>query len=136
MITRVFPQLFRQLLSRVFTNPFPATYMPPSLTEALSDQASLNPPVPVRKRFRGRHNYDREKCVGCKLCIRVCPANAIVFQAEEKKVVIHSDRCCFCAQCTEICPVKCLAMSETFMISSYVRKENVVVDSGPIPAKE
>jgi len=110
--------------------------MPPSLTDALSNPDGLVPPVPVGKRFRGRVDYDRSKCIGCKLCIKVCPANAIELLPEEKKVLIHSDRCCFCAQCTEICPVKCLAMSETFMISSYSRKENVVTDSGPIPAKE
>ena len=131
MITRVLPQLFRQLLSRVFTNPFPATYMPPSLTEALSGQASsLNPPVPVQKRFRGRLNYDRDKCIGCRLCIKVCPAKAADYLEESKKIVIHNDRCCFCAQCTEICPVKCLTMSDVYMISSYNRGENVVTDTG------
>jgi len=130
MITRIFPQLFNHLFSRVFTNPFPATHMPPSLTDALSDQASINPPVPVGKRFRGRLDFDRAKCIGCRLCTRVCPANAIEYLAESKKVAIHNDRCCFCAQCTEICPPKCLTMSEAFMISSYNRKESVVTDSG------
>ena len=125
MITRIFPQLFKHILSRVFTNPFPATYMPPSLTQAL--QAGIpNPPVPVAKRFRGQLSYDRDKCIGCRLCIKVCPANATSFVAESKKIVIHNDRCCFCAQCTEICPVKCLTTSDTYMISSYNRKENVV----------
>ena len=130
MITRVFPQLLKQLFSRVFTNPFPAAHMPPSLTEALSRTSSLNPPVPVGKRFRGRVAYDRERCPGCRLCIRVCPAKAISFLEESKKIVIHNDRCCFCAQCTEICPPKCLTMSDTYMISSYNRRENVVTDSG------
>ena len=131
MITRIIPQLFSQLFSRVFTNPFPATHMPPSLTDALSNQAaSLNPPVPVGKRFRGRLDYDRDKCIGCKLCIKVCPANATEYLAESKKIAIHNDRCCFCAQCTEICPVKCLRMSDTYMLSSYNRREDVVTDTG------
>ena len=130
MITRIFPQLLRQLFSRAFTNPFPAEHMPPSLTEALSGRASLNPPVPVGKRFRGRLNYDRDKCVGCRLCVKVCPARATDYQEETKKIVIHNDRCCFCAQCTEICPVKCLVMSDEYMISSYNRRENVVTDTG------
>jgi len=131
MITRIFPQLFKHLFSRTLTNPFPAVYMPPSLTEALSDQASPpNPPVPVGKRFRGRLDYDQDKCIGCKLCVKVCPANATDFQKETKKIVIHNDRCCFCAQCTEICPVKCLAMSDVYMISSYNRRENTVPEIG------
>ncbi|MDR1977840.1 MAG: 4Fe-4S binding protein [Synergistaceae bacterium] len=137
MITRVLPQLLRQLCSRAVTNLFPSAHMPPSLTAVLSDpEVSPNPPVPVGKRFRGRLHYDRSKCIGCRLCVKVCPANATDYLAEEKKIVIHNDRCCFCAQCTEICPVKCLTMSETYMISSYARRENVVADSGPLPAAE
>jgi formate hydrogenlyase subunit 6/NADH:ubiquinone oxidoreductase subunit I len=132
MITRIAPQLWRQLFSRSFTNLFPAAHMPPSLTDALASPDTLNPPVPVGKRFRGRLHYDRSKCIGCKLCVKVCPANATDYQAGEKKILIHNDRCCFCAQCTEICPVKCLTMSGTYMISSYSRKENVVTDSGPV----
>ena len=132
MITRVFPQLFRHLFSRAFTNPYLAVHMPPSLTEALSDSAPTppNPPLPVERRFRGLINLDRNKCIGCRLCIKVCPANAITYLAESKKVMIHNDRCCFCAQCTEICPVKCLVASDTYMISSYNRRENVAADSG------
>jgi formate hydrogenlyase subunit 6/NADH:ubiquinone oxidoreductase subunit I len=127
MITRIFPQILKQFLSRAFTNPFPAAHMPPSLTEALSSGASsLTPPLPVGKRFRGRLDYDRDKCIGCRLCIKVCPAQATEFLPESKKIAIHNDRCCFCAQCTEICPVKCLVMSDVYMISSYNRKENVV----------
>ena len=130
MITRILPQLWKQIFSKTVTNVFPAPHMPPSLTEALAKPEALTPPVPTGKRFRGRLNYDRAKCIGCKLCVKVCPANATDYQAEEKKIVIHNDRCCFCAQCTEICPVKCLTMSDTYMISSYVRKENLVTDSG------
>ena len=131
MITRIIPQLIKQLFSCVFTNPFPVKHMPPSLTETLSNQASsLNPPVPVGKRFRGRVNYIRDKCVGCRLCLKVCPSNAFTFIEESKKVIIHNDRCCFCSQCTEICPPKCLMMSDVYMISSYNRKENVVTDTG------
>lgn len=137
MFTRILPQILLQFFSRAATNLFPARHMPPSLTEALSNpEMPPNPPVPVGKRFRGRLNYDRKKCIGCRLCIKVCPANATEFVPEEKKIVIHNDRCCFCAQCTEICPVKCLSMSGEYMISSYERKSNIVVDTGAISAPE
>jgi formate hydrogenlyase subunit 6/NADH:ubiquinone oxidoreductase subunit I len=128
------PQLLRSLFSRAFVNPFPAANMPSSMTEAMSNPELLNPYLPVGARFRGRLNYDRAKCIGCRLCVRVCPAHATDYQAEEKKIIIHNDRCCFCAQCTEVCPVKCLTMSKEFMISSYDRKANVVKDSGSVGA--
>ncbi|MDR2529653.1 MAG: 4Fe-4S binding protein [Synergistaceae bacterium] len=130
MITRIFPRLMKQLCLRFVTNLFPAAHMPPSLTDALAKPAALTPPVPVGSRFRGQLNYDRAKCVGCRLCVKVCPANATDYIAEEKKILIHNDRCCFCAQCTEICPVKCLTMSGAYLISSYERRESVVTDTG------
>ncbi|MDR1379256.1 MAG: 4Fe-4S binding protein [Synergistaceae bacterium] len=136
MITRILFQLWSQLCSKPFTNLFPAAHMPPSLTAVLSDPA--NPPkspIPVGARFRGQLDYNRAKCIGCRLCVKVCPANATDYLPEEKKIIIHNDRCCFCAQCTEICPVKCLSMSGTYMISSYKRKQNITTDTGPATAK-
>ncbi len=134
MINRMIVQLMHQLWQRVFTNLFPVARMPDSMTEALNAAEKgwieLNPPVGVNEHFRGRLNYDRDACIGCRLCIRVCPANAIEFLPEEKKIQIHVDRCCFCAQCVEICPVKCLASSEDYLISSYDRKAQIVTDTG------
>jgi len=130
-------QMLRQLVDKVFTNSFPVRGMPDDLGGALKlaeqGEIELNPPVEpnqVEQRFRGRVAYDKAKCIGCKVCIKVCPANAIEYLEDEKKIQIHSDRCCFCAQCTEVCPVNCLAMSDDFLFSSYDRKAEVVTDSG------
>ncbi|MBO8153315.1 4Fe-4S binding protein [Thermovirga sp.] len=135
MLNRMLIQILRQWTEKPATNPFPAAHLPDSLTEALEAAAAgeveLNPPVPVPENFRGKIGYDRNACIGCKMCIRVCPAHAISYNQEEKKVEFHMDRCCFCAQCTEICPVKCIWMTEEFAFASYNRKEQVVVDSGP-----
>ncbi len=126
-------------MEKTFTNPFPVAHMPDSLGDALqaaSDgEFELDPPVTTPERFRGRVGYDKSKCIGCKLCIKVCPANAITYLPEEKKIQVHVDRCCFCGQCTEICPVQCLWMTEDFLISSYDRKAQVVTDSGARPER-
>ena len=140
MLNRMSLQLLRQWVDKVFTNPFPVPSMPDSLTAALKaaeeGKIKLNPPIEPQGYFRGRLDYDKERCIGCKLCIRVCPANAIEFLEEEKKIQIHVDRCCYCSQCTEICPVKCLSMSKEYLISSYDRKAQIVRDSGPTKKKE
>lgn len=137
MFNRMTLQIFRQWAQKIFTNPFPVAHMPDSLTGALKAAAKgkihLQPPIETPERFRGRIAYDKTKCIGCKLCIKVCPANAITFIAEEKKVQFHVDRCCFCEQCTEICPVNCIWMTDEFMIASYERKEQIVKDSGARP---
>lgn len=142
-LNRMSLQMLRQLIDKTFTNPFPVKGMPDDLGGALEAAAkgdiTLNPPVDENlqddRRFRGRVAYDKSKCIGCRMCIKVCPANAISYIEEEKKIQVHSDRCCFCAQCTEICPVNCLAMSDESMFSSYVRKEQVVTDSGKFDIK-
>ncbi|HQL02883.1 MAG: NAD(P)H-quinone oxidoreductase subunit I [Synergistetes bacterium ADurb.Bin155] len=140
MINRMMIQLFRQWSEDPATNPFPVAHMPDSLTEALKAAAEgkleLNDPVQVPEGFRGRIGYDKKTCIGCRLCIKVCPAHAIDYLEEEKKVLFHMDRCCFCAQCTEICPVHCIWMTDEFAFASYERKKEVVTDSGKRPSDE
>ncbi|MFH1395676.1 MAG: electron transfer flavoprotein subunit alpha [Candidatus Omnitrophota bacterium] len=42
-----------------------------------------------------------EKCVGCSLCIKVCPFGAIV--VEDKKAIIDLSKCTLCGACKEAC---------------------------------
>lgn len=115
------PQLISQLFKQPFTNKFPAKYTPPSVTKFLEDvskgKAKIIPPVDTPKGFRGKIQYDREKCIGCKLCIKVCPSGAIEFKPEEKKIKIYLARCTFCSQCNDVCPVSCLSMSNEFLLA-------------------
>jgi ferredoxin len=117
MIPRVFVQMFK----KPFTNKFPAKYTPPSTTKFLADvgagKAKLIPPVETPPGFRGKIQYDKEKCTGCKLCIRVCPSGAIEFKEKEKKIKIYLARCAFCSQCNDVCPVGCLSMSNEFLLA-------------------
>ena len=115
--------LLKQLFLTPATNKFPAKYAPKSAIQFLSrvkeGKLKLTPPIPVPPRFRGKISYDREKCTGCQLCIKVCPTRAIELIPEEKKVKIFVSRCCFCAQCNDICPVGALSMSDEFLLSNY-----------------
>ncbi|HAA47622.1 MAG TPA: 4Fe-4S ferredoxin [Synergistaceae bacterium] len=137
MLNKMLIQILRQWTKKPSTNPFPVAHVPDSLSEALEAAAEgaieLNPPVDVPEHFRGKIAYDRKACIGCKMCIRVCPANAIEYVEKDKKVIFHMDRCCFCAQCTEICPVKCIWMTGEFAFASYDRKGEVISDSGQKP---
>ena len=115
------PQVFMQMFKKPFTNKFPAKYQPSSTTNFLKDvgdgKASIIPPVETPEGFRGKIQYDKDKCIGCKLCIKVCPCGAIEYKEKEKKIKIYLARCCFCSQCNDICPVKCLSMSSEFLLA-------------------
>lgn len=115
------PELFKQMFLRPFTNKFPAKYAPRSTTKFLEKvkkgETKIIPPVEVPSEFRGKIVYDREKCIGCQLCIKVCPSDAIEFVPEKKKIKIYVARCTFCSQCNDVCPVRCLSMSDEFLLA-------------------
>jgi ferredoxin len=115
------PQLLSQMFKKPFTNKFPAKYTPPSTTKFLEDvgkgKASIIPPIETPTGFRGKIQYDKEKCTGCQLCIKVCPSGAIEFKPEEKKIKIFLARCTFCSQCNDVCPLNCLSMSNEFLLA-------------------
>ena len=47
---------------------------------------------------------DPKDCIGCKLCEKVCPSDAIVLSSDNKKAVISTQLCHQCTNCRQICP--------------------------------
>jgi ferredoxin len=117
--------VLRQLVKKPATNFFPAKNLPPSITgflEAVAGgKAAIIPPVQIPPKFRGKIVYDRDTCIGCKMCNRVCPANAIEFLPDTKRVRIWITQCIFCGQCTDACPKDCLHMSDEFLLATEDR---------------
>jgi len=115
------PQVFAQMFKKPFTNKFPVKYAPHNTTKLLEavgkGEVQIIPPVETPERFRGKIQYDKDKCTGCRLCIRVCPSEAIEFKPDKKKIKIYLARCTFCSQCNDVCPVQCLSMSNEFLLA-------------------
>ena len=93
-------------------------------------------PASVAEGFRGKQVLDLKNCIGCSLCARECPANAIemVIVDGKKKPLIHLDRCVFCYQCADSCPRKVFQTSKVFELAT-TEKSTLVIKPEPISAQ-
>jgi NADH-quinone oxidoreductase subunit I len=100
-------------------------------------------------RSRGQHIFHLDLCIGCTLCERICPVDAIYMETHKDPVSrkIEVDRfavdmglCYFCGLCEDVCPTdtKALHMGPNFEMASYDRASLVYeMDRlvGPYPEK-
>jgi NADH-quinone oxidoreductase chain I len=102
-------------------------------------KATLNYPYekgPLSPRFRGEHALRRypngeERCIACKLCEAICPAEAITIEAEERadgsrrttKYDIDMTKCIYCGLCQEACPVDAIVESPCFEFATETHEE-------------
>jgi electron transport complex protein RnfB len=54
---------------------------------------------------------DEAACIGCALCLKACPTDAIVGAAKRMHTVVD-DLCTGCELCLPVCPVDCIALIE------------------------
>jgi NADH-quinone oxidoreductase subunit I len=91
---------------------------------------------PISPRFRGEHalrRYDNgeERCIACKLCEAVCPAQAITIEAEPRpdgsrrttRYDIDMTKCIYCGFCQEACPVDAIVEGPNFEFAVETREE-------------
>ncbi|KAF9808795.1 hypothetical protein SFRURICE_013057 [Spodoptera frugiperda] len=110
-----------------------------TLAHIFKEPATINYPFekgPLSPRFRGEHALRRypsgeERCIACKLCEAICPAQAITIEAEERKdgsrrttrYDIDMTKCIYCGFCQEACPVDAIVEGPNFEFSTETHEE-------------
>ncbi len=80
--------------------------------------------VKIPENFRGKLEFYADKCIGCKMCMRDCPSDAILIEKigeKQFKCEVYLDRCIYCGQCMESCPKKALRNTKEFELANYTR---------------
>ena len=102
-------------------------------------KATLNYPHekgPLGPRFRGEHALRRyasgeERCIACKLCEAICPAQAISIEAEPRadgsrratRYDIDMTKCIYCGFCQEACPVDAIVEGPNYEFATETHEE-------------
>src|ERR1700733_1550822 len=102
-------------------------------------KVTLNYPYekgPLSPRFRGEHALRRypngeERCIACKLCEAICPAQAITIEAEPRadgsrrttRYDIDMTKCIYCGLCQEACPVDAIVEGPNYEFATETHEE-------------
>ena len=103
-------------------------------------KATINYPYekgPLSPRFKGEHALRRypngeERCIACKLCEAICPAQAITIEAGPRRndgtrrttrYDIDMTKCIYCGFCEEACPVDAIVEGPNQEFAVETREE-------------
>ena len=128
-----------QAARSIFLTEFVQAFFP-SMRYFFKPKATINYPFeknPLSPRFRGeqvlrRYPNGEERCIACKLCEAICPAQAITIEAGPRRndgtrrtvrYDIDMVKCIYCGLCQEACPVDAIVEGPNFEFATETREE-------------
>ena len=127
-----------RLLKTIFMIDF-VTGLLIAIKETFKAKKTINYPFEkgsLGTRSRGEHALRRypngeERCIACKLCEAVCPAQAITIESKERddgsRKTVRYDidmlKCIYCGLCEESCPVDAIVQGPNFEFATESREE-------------
>ena len=132
---------FKQAIKKLFLVEFiSGLYW--QLKNYLGNQKTINYPFekgPISPRMRGEHALEdilmeKERCIACKLCEAVCPAQAITIESSERsdgsrkttRYDIDMLKCIYCGLCQESCPVDAM-QGPNFEFATEKLEKNFII---------
>ena len=111
-----------------------------AIKEVFKAKKTINYPFEkgqVSPRARGEHALrcypnGEERCIACKLCEAICPAQAITIDAGPREADgsrrttrydIDMTKCIYCGFCQEACPVDAIVEGPNFEYATETREE-------------
>ena len=82
--------------------------------------------IQMPKLFRGKLSFQAQQCIGCRLCMRDCPTQAITIRkVADKQFEADVDLalCIYCAQCVDSCPKNSLGITDEFELAQLDRRK-------------
>lgn len=82
------------------------------------------------ERYRGRVSIRPENCVGCRMCVVDCPADALRLEKDSKtqfRLYHFHDKCTYCGQCEQSCRFDAIYMENAYVQPTSDRADFSVI---------
>jgi formate hydrogenlyase subunit 6/NADH:ubiquinone oxidoreductase subunit I len=86
----------------------------------------------VPEKYRGKPEFDSDKCIGCGACVNVCPTLALTQKDDidvdipKRTITLRYDTCIFCGNCSDTCTTNDgINMSDQWDLATMDRQSTV-----------
>ena len=80
------------------------------------------------ERIRAKVSWNIDKCVGCRLCVTICPGNAVelIGRGRQAEIRYNVGRCILCGECIDVCPTGAIYPTKEYELVFNNRREMII----------